>query len=161
MKKVLVTLHDSVDAALSNEKNKSALIDALLAQHYHIELPTNTPEGQARHLALDGLISAATSDTTNVAQVPVEPVVTTESAAVDTPTPAPEPTTTPTDSSPFEVIQKVIGDEPQFETSPTQPVASQAPTAVAEAEYETYVPGTKVCPTCGQPKVGEVCLNCL
>jgi hypothetical protein len=58
MPKKLMSLSEEVVEKLDQEENYSALVDALLARHYGVELPNSDPHHHLRHAILQSLDEA-------------------------------------------------------------------------------------------------------
>lgn len=163
-RKVLLSLHNDVIDHLDQERNKSAVVDALVAAHYGLSFEGTTSASSARQTILDSLKQAAV-----VVPIPAEiiPIVTPELPAInelvapsepvmiETVAPQVESTTqpevTPVVSSDFVPVAEMVPAEPDF-VPVVQPLDPVEPTSeVPPAEPQVAEP-----PVIVEPEISEV-----
>lgn len=181
MVRKLLHLHELIVEKLEQEPNMSALVDALLAQHYGLSLPTDGPVGESRQEVLDRLAESnlveITSDPQTNAGLPVPHLPLDESPeepenpqALETLTPPPAEQTTPDDSPPIEPPKEVapipVPISPEIPQAPATVTEEPAPVSGEPPVNETPIPIN----VNGQPGgnctihgafIGPVCIDCL
>ena len=166
MKKLLLSLSDETADALNKEKNKSAMVDALIASHYNIELSTVGAVGKARAEAVSTTpVHVPVVDNSEVAkdipvytEEPVQNIFDSPDISADWVEPAVEPLEV---VAPEPTPVPVEVPAPVAEVAPTPEPVPPTPVEVAPNLADGEVPVGSYCLTCGNPKMGAICLHCL